>query len=95
MIDLVKFILKESFLGRDKLRFALPRIFPPSDPKLSAIRMKNFISTYLVWKYGLKLRTKPVRLQIGPVRGCNLNCVMCRAGNLKIKYKNFHLMISK
>jgi len=98
MIDLVKFILKKMFLGQDKLRFALPRIFPPSDPKLSAIRMKNFILTYFVWKYGLELKTKPVMLQIGPVRGCNLNCVMCGAGNLKIQklpFDDFKMIIDK
>jgi MoaA/NifB/PqqE/SkfB family radical SAM enzyme len=98
MIDLAKFILKKMFLGQDKLSFALPRIFPPSDPKLSAIRMKNFISTYLVWKYGLELKTKPVMLQIGPVRGCNLNCVMCGAGNLKIQklpFDDFKMIIGK
>jgi MoaA/NifB/PqqE/SkfB family radical SAM enzyme len=85
MLSFVKFIFRRMLLDSDKLRFALPRMFPPSDPKLSAIRMKNFISTYLAWKYGLKLKTKPIILQIEPVRGCNLNCVMCRAGEFKFQ----------
>jgi MoaA/NifB/PqqE/SkfB family radical SAM enzyme len=85
MLNFAKFIFKRMLLDSDKLRFALPRMFPLSDPKLSAIRMKNFISTYLAWKYGLKLKTKPIILQIEPVRGCNLNCVMCRAGEFKFQ----------
>jgi MoaA/NifB/PqqE/SkfB family radical SAM enzyme len=89
MLNLGKFILKRLLLDTEKLRFALPRMFPPSDPKLTALRIKNFISTYLAWKYGLKLNTKPVTLQIEPVRGCNLNCIMCGAGFLKLQKLSF------
>ena len=85
MINLGRFILKRMLLDSEKLRFALPRMFPPSDPKLSAIRIKNLISTYIAWKYGLKLKTKPIILQIEPVKGCNLNCVMCGAGQVKLQ----------
>jgi MoaA/NifB/PqqE/SkfB family radical SAM enzyme len=89
MLNLAKFILKRLLLDAEKLRFALPRMFPPSDPKLTALRIKNFISTYLNWKFGLKLNTKPVTLQIEPVIGCNLNCIMCGAGLLKLQKLSF------
>jgi MoaA/NifB/PqqE/SkfB family radical SAM enzyme len=96
MLNLGKFILKRMLLDTEKLMFALPRMFPPSEPKLSALRIKNFISTYLNWKYGLGLKSKPVILQVEPVRGCNLNCVMCGAGQLKIQklpFDNFKKII--
>jgi len=96
MLNFAKFVFKRMLLDSDKLRFALPRMFPPSDPKLSAIRMKNFISTYLAWKYGLKLKTKPIILQIEPVKGCNLNCVMCGAGQIRIQklpFDDFKMII--
>jgi len=83
-------------LDTEKLMFALPRMFPPSEPKLSALRIKNFISSYLNWKFGLGLKSKPVILQVGPVRGCNLNCIMCGAGQLKIQklpFDNFKKII--
>jgi MoaA/NifB/PqqE/SkfB family radical SAM enzyme len=89
MLNLGKFILKRFLLDTEKLKFALPRMFPPSDPKLTTLRIKNFISTYLAWKFGLKLNTKPVILQIEPVRGCNLNCIMCGAGQLKLQKLSF------
>ena len=89
MLNLGKFILKRLLLDTEKLKFALPRIFPPSDPELTALRIKNFISTYLAWKFGLKLNTKPVILQIEPVRGCNLNCIICGAGQLKLQKLSF------
>jgi len=60
------------------------------------LRIKNFISSYLNWKFGLGLKSKPVILQVGPVRGCNLNCVMCGAGQLKIQklpFDNFKKII--
>jgi MoaA/NifB/PqqE/SkfB family radical SAM enzyme len=89
MLNLAKFILKRLLLDTEKLMFALPRMFPPSEPKLTALRIKNFISTYLAWKYGLKFNTKPIILQIEPVRGCNLNCIMCGAGLLKPQKLSF------
>jgi len=89
MLNLAKFILKRMLLNKDKVKFALSRMFPPYDPKLSMIRIKNFISTYLAWKYGLKFNTKPIILQIEPVKGCNLNCVMCSAGQLKLQKLSF------
>ncbi len=85
MLNLAKFLLKRMLLDAERARFALPRMFPPSDPKLTALRIKNFVSTYLSWKYGIKLNSKPVILQIEPVKGCNLNCVMCGSGQLKLQ----------
>jgi radical SAM superfamily enzyme YgiQ (UPF0313 family) len=96
MLNLGKFILKRLLLDTEKLMFALPRMFPPSEPKLTALRIKNFISTYLNWKFGLELKSKPVILQVEPVRGCNLNCVMCAAGQLKFQklpFDNFKKII--
>lgn len=98
MFSFVKLILKRMSPGTDRLKFALPRIFPISEPKLATLRIKNFISTYLAWKYGLKLKSKPVILQIETVRGCNLNCVMCGAGELKSKimpFEQFKKIIQK
>jgi MoaA/NifB/PqqE/SkfB family radical SAM enzyme len=96
MLNLAKFILKRLLLDTEKLMFALPRMFPPSEPKLTALRIKNFISSYLNWKFGLGLKSKPVILQVEPARGCNLNCVMCGAGQLKIQklpFDNFKKII--
>jgi MoaA/NifB/PqqE/SkfB family radical SAM enzyme len=90
MLNLAKFILKRLLLDTEKLRFALPRMFPPSEPKLTALRIKNLISTYLNWKFGLKFNAKPVILQIEPIRGCNLNCIMCGAGLLKLQKLSFN-----
>jgi MoaA/NifB/PqqE/SkfB family radical SAM enzyme len=96
MLNLGKFILKRMLLDTEKLMFALPRMFPPSEPKLTALRIKNFISSYLNWKFGLGLKSKPVILQVEPVKGCNLNCVMCGAGQLRIQklpFDNFKKII--
>jgi MoaA/NifB/PqqE/SkfB family radical SAM enzyme len=96
MLNLGRFILKRMLLDTEKLMFALPRMFPPSESKLTALRIKNFISSYLNWKFGLGLKSKPVILQVGPVRGCNLNCVMCGAGQLRIQklpFDNFKKII--
>jgi len=85
MLNLAKFILKRMLLDGEKLRFVLSRMFPHQEPKLTFLRIKNFISTYLAWKYGIKLNIKPIILQIEPVRGCNLNCIMCGAGQVKLQ----------
>jgi sulfatase maturation enzyme AslB (radical SAM superfamily) len=92
MLNLGKFILKRMLLDTEKLMFALPRMFPPSEPKLTALRIKNFISSYLNWKFGLK--SKLVTLQVEPVKGCNLNCIMCGAGQLKIQKLPFDNFIA-
>lgn len=72
-----------------ELFFILNKIFPPNNPYLTIKRLKNFLFSYINWKFGLSIKTSPVILQIEPVKGCNLNCVMCRAGEFKKEFMKF------
>jgi MoaA/NifB/PqqE/SkfB family radical SAM enzyme len=76
----------------ERIIFAIKRIFPPSEPELSVRRMINFIATFVKWRYGFsipKVKIKPVILMVETVRGCNLNCVMCGAGEFKLRTISF------
>lgn len=77
---------REEFL---KLIYLSSRVVPPDKPSLAIKRMKNVILSYLNWKFGLSFEVSPCILQLEPVRGCNLNCVMCRAGELKKEFMSF------
>jgi MoaA/NifB/PqqE/SkfB family radical SAM enzyme len=72
----------------ERIIFAIKRIFPPSESELSLRRMINLIATFVKWRYGFnipKVKIKPVILMVETVRGCNLNCVMCGAGEFKLR----------
>lgn len=76
----------------ERIIFAIKRIFPPSEPELSVGRMINLIATFVKWRYGFnipKVKIKPVTLMVETVRGCNLNCVMCGAGDFKLRTISF------
>jgi MoaA/NifB/PqqE/SkfB family radical SAM enzyme len=87
---IASFIIRKLFLlDFERALFIASQIFPPSQPELSLRRMKNFLLTYFVWKFGVKLPVKPIVLQIESVRGCNFNCVMCRAGQFETRTMKF------
>ncbi len=68
--------------------FAIKRIFPPHEPEITVKRIINLALTFLKWKYDFsksKIKLKPIIVQVETVRGCNLNCVMCGAGELKLE----------
>lgn len=67
----------------------LKKAFPPNDLALSTKRFINLFLSYLNWKFGLNISTKPVILTIEPVKGCNLNCVMCGAGETTKEFLSF------
>lgn len=66
------------------------KVFPIYEPYLVLKRVKNLFLSILEWKLGLGLfKVKPIILTIEPVRGCNINCVMCGAGDAKKQYMTF------
>lgn len=70
--------------------FVLRRLLPFDSPSLLLKRFKNLLTSFMAWKYGIHIGVaKPCTLQIEPVRGCNLNCIMCRAGELEKKFLSF------
>jgi MoaA/NifB/PqqE/SkfB family radical SAM enzyme len=76
----------------ERIIFAIKRIFPPAELELSVRRMINLIATFVKWRYGFNIpevRIKPVILMVETVRGCNLNCVMCGAGEFKLRTISF------
>lgn len=72
--------------------YIIKKIFPPSEPRLAVKRMQNLIATFIKWRYGFTMpnyEIKPIIVVIETVRGCNLNCVMCGAGDLKLRMISF------
>lgn len=59
--------------------------------KINKRRLKNIVVSYLARKSGFMLSDspRPVTIFIETVKGCNFNCVMCRAGELAKSYMSF------
>ena len=94
MYDMLNFVLNRLWVFNqfypERAIFAIRRIFPPSDPEISLKRMKNLIAVFVKWKYNFSIqKVKPIIFQVETVRGCNLNCVMCGAGELSLKMMSF------
>lgn len=66
------------------------KVFPLFSPSMTFNRLKNILFSFLEWKFGFGIfNTAPILLTIEPVRGCNINCVMCGAGEAKKRYLSF------
>ncbi|MFZ8805589.1 MAG: radical SAM/SPASM domain-containing protein [Candidatus Calescibacterium sp.] len=64
--------------------------FLDSVKKFNLQRLKNFIASHLARTFGIVVRNiRPRTLIIETVKGCNFNCVMCRAGRLPKEYMSF------
>lgn len=81
----------KSFLNKIKMNCLIfLKAFPPQKPILASKRLENFIKTYMSWKYGAKFEDlQPCMIQIENVRGCNINCTMCNAGNFPKMFISF------
>lgn len=80
-----------SFIGKaniERLIYITYKIFPQDSKTLK--RLKNLLLSLIAWRYGIILESiKPVILQVEVVRGCNFNCIMCRAGELEKEFMEF------
>lgn len=79
------------FLNKIKRDFLIfVKAFPPQNPILAYRRLENFCKSYISWKYGVKFeRLEPCMIQIENVRGCNINCTMCNAGDFPKNFLSF------
>jgi radical SAM protein with 4Fe4S-binding SPASM domain len=58
--------------------------------KFTPKRLQNFIKSYLAKNFGIVSQNiRPTTLFIETMRGCNFNCVMCRAGDFPKEYLSF------
>jgi len=58
--------------------------------KFTPKRLQNFIKSYLAKNLGIVSQAiRPTTLFIETMRGCNFNCVMCRAGDFPKEYLSF------
>ncbi len=65
---------------------------PNSIKKFSPARIENFVKSYIAKNFGIVVKnTRPTTLFIETTRGCNFNCIMCRAGNFPKEYMNFEV----
>lgn len=73
-----------------QIRFLFSKAFPFRKPYLSVKRFWNLMFSYLQWKFGVSFFTvKPAMLTVEVVRGCNINCIMCGAGETKKSFLPF------
>jgi len=64
--------------------------FLDSVKKFNSHRLKSFITSHLARTFGIVARNiSPRTLIIETVKGCNFNCIMCRAGRLPKEYMSF------
>ncbi|MEM4221313.1 MAG: radical SAM protein [Thermoplasmata archaeon] len=72
-----------------RIFFVISKIFPIDRPDLALKRSRNILFSFFGWRFGFKGDIRPSILQLETVSGCNFNCIMCRAGDLKKEFMNY------
>ncbi len=58
--------------------------------KFNYKRLQNFVKSYIAKNFGIVTKnTRPTTLFIESMRGCNFNCIMCKAGDFPKEYLSF------